>query len=235
VLAARSRRVFTVTAFVLTAIGVALTPRIYDVDWSAHLPPALAAYLGPATGSLFPLLPWAGFVLLGAGLGQIYARWDPAHLTRYANRALLLPGVMMVLIGGSESLMTDKPFGPGEWSFIPPQFLIRAGTCLVLLAALAHASRPIQHLPRVFGAVAQETLLIYFVHLCIVYGSVWNHGLSRYFAGALHPVAVTGVVVLLVAAMVALASYWNWWKHVRPQSARWISIGTMTALLARLL
>jgi uncharacterized membrane protein len=235
VFVSRSRRVFTVAAFALTAIGVASTPWIYAIDWSVRVPPAVAAYLFPDTGSLFPLLPWSGFVMLGAGLGQIYARWDPAHLTRYSNMALLLPGAVMAIIGASESFMTEKPFGPGPWSFIPPQFLVRAGTCLMLLALLAHVSRRIKHLPRVFGAVAQETLLIYFVHLCIVYGSVWNHGLYRYFAAALDPWAVFGVVVMLVAAMVALASYWNWWKHVRPQHARWISIGALTALVARLL
>ena len=46
------------------------------------------------------------------------------------------------------------------------------GASLMLLALIARASQRITRLPHLFGAVAQETLLIYFVHLCIVYGSV---------------------------------------------------------------
>ena len=58
--------------------------------------------------------------------------------------------------------------------------LVRIGACLILLAIMAHASRGISRLPHVFGAVAQESLLVYVVHLCIVYGSTWNVGLYRF-------------------------------------------------------
>lgn len=234
VLCTRSRRVFTVVAFALVAAGVALTPMAWSVDWTGVLPPAIAAYLTPDGGSLFPLLPWAGFLLLGAALGQLYARWDAAHLTRYANQVLLAPGAAMVLVGLLEQLR-DPPLFSGPGGFVPAQFLLRAGTCLVLLWGIAHASRRIAHPPRAFGAMAQETLLIYFVHLCIVYGSVWAPGLYQFYAAALGPGAVALTVIALAIAMVGLASYWNWFKHVRPRAARWVAAAALLALLVRLL
>jgi uncharacterized membrane protein len=234
VMLTRSRRVFTGVALLLAAAAVLITPWAWSVDWTRLMTPALAAYLSPAGGSLFPLVPWSAFLLLGASLGQLYARWDAARLTRYANLILLLPGALMLLAGVSERL-SGPWLSSGPGAFIPPQFLIRAGACLVLLSGLAHASRRIQRLPRVFGAVAQETLLIYFVHLCIVYGSVWNPGLYQAFGSTLGPGAVFLCVVLLVAAMTGLAWYWNWAKHLRPRVTRWIAVGAMTALVARLL
>lgn len=234
VMIARSRLVFTVLALGLAAAAVLVTPWAWSVDWAARLPPALAAYFTPATGSLFPLVPWAGFLLLGAALGQLYARWDAAHLPRFTNLVLLLPGTLMVALGYSERLMRLSWFdGPG--GFVPAQFLIRAGVCLLLLGGLAYASRQIVHLPRVFSAMAQETLVIYFVHLCLVYGSVWNPGLYQAFGPTLEPGAVVMVVLLLVGAMAGLAWYWNWWKHVRPRAARWTAIAAMTALVVKLL
>jgi len=235
VMLTRSRRVFTVAALALAAAVVAMTPWAWTVDWTARLPPALAAYPSPTTGSQFPLTPWAGFLLLGAGLGQMYARWDTARLTRYANVVLLLPGAVMLSVGLWDGLWWAPPWFAGPGSFVPPQFLVRSGACLLMLGALAHASRPIQHLPRVFGAVAQETLVIYFVHLCIVYGSVWNPGLYQAFGPTLGPGPVLICVVLLMAAMIVLAWYWNWWKHVRPRAARWVAVAALTALVARLL
>jgi hypothetical protein len=126
-------------------------------------------------------------------------------------------------------------FGGGQWTFIPPEVLVRAGTCLVILGIVAHGSRLIDTLPRVFGAVAQETLLIYFVHLCIVYGSIWSAGLYQLYGTTLAPLQVLAVVLTLIAAMTALAWQWNWLKHTSPRLARTISIVVLVLLVAPLL
>jgi uncharacterized membrane protein len=234
VLVTRSRQVFTIVALLLAAAGVLLTPWVWSVDWTTALPPTIAAYLSGAAGSQFPLLPWASFLLLGASLGQLYARWETAHLTRYANLVLLIPGTAMVAVGVSERLLPTHLFtGPG--ALVPPQFLVRAGACLLILGGLAHASRRITRLPHLFGAMAQETLLIYFVHLCIVYGSVWNPGLYQAFGPALGPWPVLLFVVLVLVSMAALAWYWNGWKHLRPRAARWVAASALAALVIRLL
>jgi hypothetical protein len=83
----------------------------------------------------------------------------------------------------------------------------------------------------VFGAVAQETLLIYFVHLCIVYGSIWSPGLAQAFGRTLTPAGTVLTVVAVLSAMVALAAVWNWQKHAHPRAARWTSITAGTLLL----
>jgi uncharacterized membrane protein len=233
VLLTRSRRLFMVSAFALAVLLVLATPHAWSVAWTDWMPPWLAAYFTQTTGSLFPLLPWAAYVLVGAGLGQIYARWGAADLRRYANLTLLLPGVVLVAAGlvlGSLHI-----FGRGEWSFIPPQFLVRTGSCLLVMGVMAHASAHIAHLPHAFAAVAQETLLIYFVHLCIVYGSIWNPGLVQWFGQTLGPARMVTVVFLLLAAMTGLASFWNWCKHSHPPLARWTMVAAWGALIYRLM
>ena len=116
----------------------------------------------------------------------------------------------------------------------PNQVALRMGASLLLLVTDC-AGQPAHHrLPHVFGAVAQETLLIYFVHLCIVYGSIWNRGLAQIFGPTLGPGRTVVCVVLLLAAMAGLAWYWNWWKHTKPRAARWTAIGAGSLLLYRL-
>jgi len=233
VMLTRSRRVFMAASLALAAIVVLLTPVAWSLDWTRWMPTWLVGYFTETTGSLFPLLPWAAYVLVGAGLGQIYARWGASDLRRYAHLALLAPGVLLVVSG----LLLDSLhlFGRGEWSFIPPQFLIRTGSCLLVMGVMALASARIAHLPHVFGAVAQETLLIYFVHLCIVYGSIWNLGLVQRYGQTLGPGRMLLVVALLVAAMTGLASFWNWCKHGRPRLGRALMIGAWGALIYRLI
>jgi len=234
VLVTRSRRAFMLTAMTLAAMAIIVTPVVWTIDWTA-LPPFAAAYLSPATGSQFPLFPWMGFILLGAGLGQLYARWGASNLSAFAQLALIAPGVALVAVASLLRLRYDVLFGSGPGGFVPVEMMTRIGACLIILAAFAHLSRRLNRLPHVFGAVAQESLLIYFVHLCIVYGSVWNTGLVQLFGPTRTPVQTVGFVVLVVSSMAALAWYWNGFKHVRPRAARVLTYAVGAVLLIRLL
>jgi uncharacterized membrane protein len=220
VLIVQSRRAFMAVAFVLAALVIVASPAVWRTDWTGTFPLAIAAYLSPATGSQFPLFPWAAFVLFGAGAGELYARWGAAHLGAFANWGMLVPGVLLILVASGIGGTLTPPSGVDDFRWVPGQFLMRTGACLVILGAVAHASGRIGQLPHVFGAVAQESLVVYFVHLCIVYGSVWNAGLYRFYGDALGPRATALAVVAVVLPMIALAWQWNGLKHQNPRLAR---------------
>jgi uncharacterized membrane protein len=228
VLTVRSRRAFMAAALLLAAAIVAATPAVWSIDWERRLPFAIAAYLMPPPASQFPLFPWAAFVLIGAGTGQIYARWGAGHLSAFANG--------FIMTGAALAAITLLPlFGKDPLGWVPLLVVLRTGICLVLLGLIAHASRFITRLPHVFGAVAQESLLIYFIHLCIVYGSVWNMGLAQLWGETLSPAATALVVAAMLAAMIVLAWQWNRLKHVTPQTARRVSIAAGVLLVGMLL
>jgi uncharacterized membrane protein len=214
---------------------VLATPLFWRADPSRALPLWLAAYLSPSTGSQFPLFPWSAFVLVGAALGQLYARWGAPRLNAFALVGLFIPGAVMVVLAFLIGALPVSLVGPGAWDWVATQVSLRMGASLILLAFIAWSSQRITRLPHVFGAVAQETLLIYFVHLCIVYGSIWNRGLVQEFGPTLTPSQTFLCVIALVTAMVGLAWYWNWWKHTRPRAARWTSIGVGCLMLYKLL
>jgi len=211
VLISRSRRVFMVVSFAVAIAVIAAAPYMWRTDWTRVMPEALAAYLSPATGSLFPLFPWVAYVLIGAGTGQVYARWGAAHLGAFARWGMLGPG--LVLIALSQSVLSG----------IPSDVALRTGACFLVMALIALMSQRISQLPHIFGAVAQESLVVYFVHLCVVYGSVWNVGLYRFFGERMSPPATVAFVVAVVLAMITLAWYWNWLKHASPRAARWVT------------
>ena len=140
-----------------------MTPYVWTIDWQQMLPPSLAAYLTPADRFAVPAVAldrrscWSG-----PRFGQLYARWGAAHLARYANKTLLLPGVVMLL--GAAALRAWPPpvFGAGPGSVVPVEVLMRIGTCLLVLGAIAHLSRRITaaaaHLWRRCPGVAADLL-----------------------------------------------------------------------------
>jgi uncharacterized membrane protein len=235
VLLCRSRRLFMVASFALAVAIVWLTPAAWRTDWTGRVPDWVAPYLSPATGSLFPLLPWAGFVLLGAGLGQLYSRWGAAHLAAFARWVLLVPGALLLASAFVSRLVPYPEFLANPYGVPPREFVLRAGPCLMIMAAIAFASRHITHLPRVFAAVAQESLLIYFVHLCIVYGSVWNYGLASRYAAALGPWSTLAAVIFVITTMAGLAWAWNYWKRTHPRTSRTVPWLVGAVLVAWLL
>jgi len=149
--------------------------------------------------------------------------------------ALLVPGVVLSALGWGLSQIEDAPWGPDAWNFLPIQLAIRIGASLVIFAAIARASQRVTRLPRFFAAVAQETLLIYFVHLMIVYGSIWNSGLAVWYAASLGPMATLLCVLFVLVSMAALGWYWHWLKHAHPTLARWTMAGVAALLVIRLL
>lgn len=232
VLVARTPRTFAAASLASCLIVVISTPLAHSIDWSSRMPPFLGAYLTPATGSNFPLLPWSAYVLLGAALGQVYSRWGALHLAAFANRVLLIGGAGMLTASLAVSRLPFDIVGPASsWTSSPNQFLVRGGSVLLLLGIVAHISRRIATLPRAFAALAQESLLVYFVHLCIVYGSIWNPGLLWFLGETLAPAQILAIEVALVAAMVTLALGWNWCKHSHARVAR-VTASVVLTLLA---
>ena len=113
---------------------------------------------------------------------------------------------------------------------IPNQFLVRCGSVLLLLGIVVHVSRRIATLPRAFAALAQESLLMYFVHLCIVYGSIWNPGLLWFLGATLAPGQILAIEVVLIGAMVTFALGWNWCKHSHAKAAHVTAYVVLTLL-----
>ena len=238
VLLTRTRTRFTVTAVAVAVLLVAISPLFWSIDWSPWLPTWAWAYLSPVLGPsfpLFPAVPWSGFILVGAALGQIYSSWGGSHLDAFANRVLLLPGVVAVAVGYGAAFLPIAVFANGARSVLPVDLLIRTGACMAIMAVIAHASQRVVRLPRVFGAVAQETLVIYFFHLCVIYGSAWSYGLVQFYGASLGPWQTGGIVAGLVVAMSAMAWWWNWLKHSRPRAARYTAMAGCVVLVLGIL
>jgi uncharacterized membrane protein len=215
---------------------VALTPAMWRIDWTDRLPLVLAAYLSPATGSLFPLFPWGAYVLLGAVLGHLHVQRRIDCIADFGGRVLLPGGVGLLALSFIGMRVPLAPLGPTDfWSSSPNQFLLRAGLVLLVLAAVTFISQRVSRPPSIVQALAHESLTIYAVHLCIVYGSVWNVGLRHLVGPSLSVLPALAAVVTMWASMAALAFVWRWCKHHEPGIAQWVRAGTGGLLFGRLL
>jgi hypothetical protein len=143
--------------------------------------------------------------------------------------------VVAVAAGYGVAYLPIAAFANGARSVLPIDLLIRTGACMAIMGLIAHASQRMERLPRVFSAVAQETLVIYFFHLCVIYGSAWSYGLVQFYGATLGPGQTATTVAVLVVAMSVMAVWWNWLKHSRPRVARYTALAGCVVLVGGIL
>lgn len=229
----RDPRAFLGVAAWLAAAFCILTPLVWNAPLT--LPMALEAYFNPSTGSIFPLFPWLANGALGGAVGAWYLLAGGATPGAKARRTLLPLGAVMLLAALVMRMLPWEPFGAVNLGAgRPSQFLMQAGLSSMLLAILASLVdlRPVR-LSRLED-FAQESLTIYVVHVCLVYGSPWNKGLRQFVGATLDPIAVGATALALWTAMAAMAFSWSAFKRSQPRLAtriRAVVVGLLFVLL----
>ncbi len=155
-----------------------LTPAALGWHQPAWFPHTLWLYIqGAPPDAYFPLFPWAGFVFVGAAAGAFAAasRGDGIRESRI-NVGLFLAGAL-VFIGAVALDASPWTLFPGIdfWHESPCYFAVRAGYLLVFCAAFwkidrLFATRTALWPARALVALGRHSLLIYWVHIELVYG-----------------------------------------------------------------
>jgi uncharacterized membrane protein len=193
----------------------ALAPVIESLSWSGT-PQVIVEYLAPGPNrGRFPFFPCAAYIGFGLAAGMAVKR--TAEQTAPENMDRLMQWFAMIGFAGifTAQYFANIPFSiyptPDFWRSSPALVLIRTGISLAMLASA--------YLWTEYGAAArwswmqalgQTSLLVYWVHIMLVYGNIvkhWKRTLS---------IPETALAFAIVTAlMVALAAARLAWKDRR--------------------
>ena len=132
--------------FTTIFIIFALYPLFLKIDWKAFLPVPIAAYFYQGTGSLFPIIPWSGYVLSGGMLGIYLANNPDIFKTKKFSFNLFIIGmafISLALIGDKIELFlfNESAF----WTTSPNLVFFRLGTVLLLNSVISFHQYPEEH------------------------------------------------------------------------------------------
>lgn len=186
-------------------------PFFQKINWINYLPHPIAGYFYDGSGSLFPLFPWAGYVVLGGVLGSYLAKNPLVFKTNKFSLNLAIYGSSIILISELAVLIATKYF---NYNSVPSSYnhetiFFRVGIVLVLNSIVSYISQMIESIPRIIILIGRNTLLIYVVHLIFIYGSAWNPGLSIFFGSSLNvfnTIICALIMLTLMGLMVILLS-----------------------------
>lgn len=180
-------------------------PFTLQVNWTEILPTPAAAYFTRSTGSLFPFFPWAGYVIAGSVLGNYLARNEGVQRTAKFPLQLFIAAIILIavyLIGNFYIEFIQKHVEFFKENAFTAFF--RLGIVLLLNSAAAFVSLKIERLPKLVAQIGRNTLLIYAVHLVILYGSAWNQGLYQHIAKQLSIGETLFAVAVMISSMILM-------------------------------
>lgn len=231
----KTPRRFAIACAVLAVLIVGFTPLSHGIPWIDYLPLFFASYLYHGTGSIFPLLPWAGFTLLGAVFGVTAAPWATREHLHVLARVLFLTGAALAVGAGLMGEAGWFEYGVQDWwRSSPLSFVQRLGSVLLLLSIIAAVGHHVRRLTPPLQGLAEESLLVYAVHVSLLYGSLWTTGLGT-LLGPQPPRVVLLCALGMLIAMTLLALVWNRIERLHPNAAIACRLASVVALVYPLL
>jgi uncharacterized membrane protein len=218
----RNDRTYRIFLFTSGLCVVLTTLFIWDYDFTLWIPAPFAAYLNSQHYSLFPLFPWLAFMLFGGycASGYIQAREQQKEkhfILRFAVLGALLFALCTI---GSEARLS-LPVGSDDVRANPFFFFDRLGIVMMLLTACWLYAEHRKTEKSFVLDVSRESLMVYAVHLLVIYGRFWNERSLWYYFGGTFGLweCILGTLVL-AASMVGTAMAWGWLKRNHMPLAR---------------
>jgi len=190
---------------VITLFFFLLYPVLDKINWLQYLPAPLAGYFYSGTSSNFPLFPWCGYVVCGGVLGSYLAKNPLVFKSAKFSLNLAIIGALLILLSFLSHPVEEFLYGKEiADSFFVDVILLRVGSVLMLNALISYISLSIDYIPRFVILIGRNTLLIYIVHLMILYGSAWNPGLYQLFAKSFGVWKTIGSALIMITLMTSM-------------------------------
>jgi hypothetical protein len=198
----------------IAVVVTAATPLVWSSGVSALLPEALAPWLDQSTGSRFPVFPFSAFVLAGTLAGTLLGRADPHVRHRREIRWGL--GLLGLGAGLAWALAGRVDF----WGASPGYVVLRLGGLLVLMRLVEAAALAMLPGVRALALLGHETLLVYVLHLYMLFGGVFGHSPLTGWHHQAGMGGAFGVVVAMLPFLLAASWLWRGAKQGHPHEAR---------------
>ena len=201
--------VFSLAALLIFIVS----PTFFKIEWSNFLPQGIAGYFYSGTGSLFPFFPWAGYVIAGGVLGAYLAKHPMVFKSARFSGWLAVTGVSLIIISIiisylSKLLGSDESVNSATTSLI----FFRVGFVVLLNSAVSYISLKANSIPKLIVLIGRNTLMIYVVHLLILYGSAWNPGLYEMLAKSFNGWQAFTSAIIMFALMSFMVLLFNIFK-----------------------
>lgn len=155
-----------------------LNPLFLSIDWSAG-PRVLVNFFTHDFGSLFPIVPWHFYLLVGACLGNILTKFPDLHLKKRFALGMILFGILAALVLSNIPSTPPDPSGLANARLRSSilSVLTKLFCVFAITGAFAGICIYVRKIPSPLLIIGRNTLLIYTIHIFVVYRTFWSTSL----------------------------------------------------------
>lgn len=208
-----------------------ISPYIYKIDFNLYVHPIFGNYFNRLHGSLFPIFPWLNFLLAGG----IFAKYFVDARNKNEEDKFVKQTTILAL---SSLLFGHLFFSPLLPDFIqalrphPMFYLERLGYVLFLFALCWYWDKKSTSKKTFILDASRESLLVYWLHLIIIFGMFWKgNSLAGKIGMTMNVAEAIGATIFLIALMILSAKLWGLAKKKYPKYSSLFVKAAVTVLL----
>lgn len=192
------------------------SPFITKIDWNFYLPEYLSAYLYNKNGSLFPFTPWLVYVFAGALLGNYLYKNEGVYFKKRFSFSLISIGAVLLAVSVlMYSISTTFSLEIQSWLNANMLIFVRLGYVFIANGIMAFFARDYNNIPKLITDTGKNTLLLYVVHVIILYGCALFPGLYKYYGKTLSGWQTLIAASIMLILMLTLVLYIEKFKSYR--------------------
>lgn len=226
----RSDKIYHYSLIGLAIFVMIISPIFWKIEFTNYLHPFFANYLNRLNGSLFPVFPWINFILVGAIFAKYFLNAASNDKEVKFIKATTFTGIVMLFFG---HFFYSGLFPDSLTSILPnPVFFIeRLGYVLFFAAVCWYYSKWRNTKSSFVLDASRESLLIYWLHLVIIYSALWGKkSLANIIGPTLNVWESIAVTLVLMVLMILAAKAWGWTKMKFPKYAGKVAWGVVGVL-----
>ncbi|MDT3695414.1 MAG: heparan-alpha-glucosaminide N-acetyltransferase domain-containing protein [Ignavibacterium sp.] len=208
-----------------------ISPVLWKIDFNQYVHPVIGNYFNRLNGSLFPVFPWLNFLLAGGIFAKYFVDARERNEEEKFIKNVTIAGLVVLLFG---HLFYSGLFPKTFTSILPNPvfFLERLGYILVLFYLCWIVDRKTKAKNSFVMDASRESLLVYWLHLIIIYGVFWSgKSLANKIGMTMNVIEAIGATILLIALMIVAAKIWSWAKKKYPKHSSLFVKAAVTVFL----
>lgn len=213
-------------------IVMLISPYIYKIDFNLYVHPTIGNYFNRLHGSLFPIFPWLNFLLAGGIFAKYFVDARNKNEEDKFVKQTAIAGVSSLLFGH----LFFSPLLPDFIQSARPHpifYLERLGYVLFLFTLCWYWDKKSSSKKTFVLDASRESLLVYWLHLIIIFGMFWRgNSLAGTIGMTMNVIEAIGATILLIALMILAAKFWGWAKKKYPKySALFVRVAVIVLLI----
>jgi len=226
----RSYKIYHYALITLTMFVMFISPFFWKMEFTNYFHHVFANYFNRTNGSLFPIFPWINFILVGAIFSKYFLNAAARNKEDRFIKATTFSGLIMLLSG---HFFYSGLFPDSLTSILPnPVFFIERLGYVLIFATICWYYANWRKTKKSFVLDAsRESLLIYWLHLVIIYNTLFGkQNIANYIGPALNVLESIAATLLLMVLMILAAKAWGWIKMKYPKYATKVAWGVVGVL-----